>query len=367
MVRSRAMLHRAVMLFAVLIFAVSALWSCGPKHSFVDGVCTDCGEVCTHERTRTSSGREATCDSDGMTKEVECAVCRMTLTKGVVIKGGHTYKDNACTRCGAALRVSLGLSFVSSGDGTCYVNGIGSCTDTELVIPSHSPDGDAVVAIDNSAFRSNPDITSITVLEGVGSILGEAFAWCDSLNKVVLPDSLTDIGESAFYMCPALMTLEIPDGVKTIGESAFFGCENLSSVTLGKGITEIGDYAFSSCPSLEEIAVPEGNEAYLAKDGNLYTSDMAILVQYAVGRGDESFTVPDGVLAIGAGAFRGCESLSSISMYGSVISINPYAFDGCTSLSRVYYAATAPEWQRVEIGEGNEPLYEARMLYNFIN
>ena len=31
-----------------------------------------------------------------------------------------------------------GLSFTSNGDGTCYVSGIGSCTDTDIVIPSVS-------------------------------------------------------------------------------------------------------------------------------------------------------------------------------------------------------------------------------------
>ena len=33
------------------------------------------------------------------------------------------------------------LEFVSNGDGTCYVAGIGTCTDTDIVIPSTSPEG----------------------------------------------------------------------------------------------------------------------------------------------------------------------------------------------------------------------------------
>ena len=281
--------------------------------------------------------------------------------------GGHEYSNDVCVRCGARAEVSEGLSFVSNGDGTCYLSGMGACTDTKLVIPSSSPDGDTVVAIDGGAFLSNTEIQEVIIPYGVKSILGEAFAFCSSLKSVAIPDSVTLIEGNAFYMCTSLSEIVIPNGVITVGESAFYGCEALCNVTLGAGVIEIGDYAFSACPALKKIEVSEKNTSYCAIDGNLYTADCVILVQYAVGCETESFTVPEGVIAIGAGAFRGCESLTSISFYGSVISINDYAFDGCTSLKRVCYAATSPEWQKVAIGEGNEPLTDASILYNFIN
>ena len=41
-------------------------------------------------------------------------------------------------------KYSEGLKFTSNGDGTCSVSGIGTCTDTEIVIPPVSPMGDAV-------------------------------------------------------------------------------------------------------------------------------------------------------------------------------------------------------------------------------
>ena len=280
---------------------------------------------------------------------------------------GHDYVKDVCRRCGDKRAVSAGLSYISNGDGTCCVSGIGSCTETRLVIPSVSDEGEAVVAINSGAFRSNTKIEEVIIPDGVKSILDEAFAFCEKLDSVIFPEGMIQIGIGTFYMCPVVSEIVIPDGVKSIGGAAFYGCDVLASVKIGKGVVEIGDFAFSACPSLEEIEVADGNTAYKVIDGALYTSDLAILVQYAVGRGNESFTVTDGVLAIGAGAFRGCESLCSISFHGSVISINPYAFDGCTGLSRVYYAATAPEWQKVEIGEGNTPITEARILYNFIS
>lgn len=287
--------------------------------------------------------------------------------KNGLCNGGHDYLNDVCVRCGMRAEVSEGLSFISNGDGTCYLNGVGTCTDTKLVIPACSPSGESVTVIDGSAFRSNTEITEIVISYGVKSVLAEAFAFCNSLKSVTIPDSVTKIGDSAFYMCPSLEEIVIPNGTFSIGESAFYGCDSLRTVTLGESVSEIGDFAFSACPSLERIVASEKNAAYRTIYGNLYTADGLILVQYAIGCGTESFTVPEGVIAIGAGAFRGCESLTSVSLYGTVISINDYAFDGCTSLKRVFYARTSPEWQKVAIGEGNEPLTNASILYNFIN
>jgi hypothetical protein len=124
--------------------------------------------------------------------------------------------------------------------------------------------------------------------------------------------------------------------------------------------------------ALVSCGVPnQAEDAILCKDaeGNYYvlSSDGKTFLYYYPGNESRCFTVPEGVIAIGAGAFRGCESLTSVSLYGTVISINDYAFDGCTSLKRVFYARTSPEWQKVAIGEGNEPLTNASILYNFIN
>ena len=41
---------------------------------------------------------------------------------------------------------SAGLLYTSNSDGTCYVSGIGTCTDTDIVIPDISPAGDVVAS-----------------------------------------------------------------------------------------------------------------------------------------------------------------------------------------------------------------------------
>lgn len=78
---------------------------------------------------------------------------------------------------------SVGLEFDSNGDGTCCVVGIGDCTDSDIVIPRKSPNGDTVTSIDSSAFANEP-ITSVTIPTTVEEIGRKAFNGCDSLKDV---------------------------------------------------------------------------------------------------------------------------------------------------------------------------------------
>ena len=78
---------------------------------------------------------------------------------------------------------SVGLEFESEGDGTCYVVGMGDCTDTDLVIPAVSPEGDIVIGIAGSAF-ANEAITSVSFPNTIKAIERRAFNNCSSLTDV---------------------------------------------------------------------------------------------------------------------------------------------------------------------------------------
>ena len=73
---------------------------------------------------------------------------------------GHNFVDGICTLCGK--KVSEGLRYELSEDGTGYeVVGIGSCKDTDLVIPS-TYDNLPVTAIGRWAFAGCESLTSIS-------------------------------------------------------------------------------------------------------------------------------------------------------------------------------------------------------------
>ena len=65
----------------------------------------------------------------------------------------------------------------------------------------------------------------------VTSIGKEAFAFCDPLTSITIPDSVKRIGWKAFLDCVPLKEICIPNSVTSIGRHAFDGCDSLLSIT----------------------------------------------------------------------------------------------------------------------------------------
>ena len=170
-----------------------------------------------------------------------------------------------------------------------------------------------------------------------------------------------------------------------------FESTDIISVTIPETVTFIGDYAFSGCTSLIRISVNAENTAYKTVDGNLYTIDGKILMQYAIGKIESSFVIPEGVTTISSGAFAFCTSLKSITIPVSVVEIcgsesptsndSPFAgvFEGISttrfnvsaftssSLTDVYYGGNEYLWNKIAIVErGNGILLSANMHYTEI-
>ena len=228
------------------------------------------------------------------------------------------------------VRYSQGLKFEKLEDGTYAVKGIGTCKDTELVIPPTTPEGGRVTAIGERAFYECSNLTSITIPDRVTTIGKEAFCDCDSLTSVTIPDSVTTIEESAFRWCDSLTSVTIPDSVTTIGKEAFYGCSSLISVTIPDSVTFIGWSAFSYCRGLTSIEVDLNNPKYYSQDNCVIdrASDELII-------GIQTSRIPNGVTTIGSSAFKECRGLTSITIPDSVTAIGEWAFIGCSNLTSV--------------------------------
>lgn len=163
----------------------------------------------------------------------------------------HKMEGGSCVTCGRGY--SEGLEFVSEGKGTCYVSGIGSCTDTDLIIPPTSPDGDKVTEIGNSAFTDCTSIVNVIIPDSVSYICFGAFMNCDSLTSVVIPDGVSTVGYSSFSGCDSLKSVVIGYGTTLIDYGAFENCGSLVSVTIPDSLTGIGAKAFSDCDSLTDV------------------------------------------------------------------------------------------------------------------
>ena len=78
------------------------------------------------------------------------------------------------------------------------------------------------------------------------------------VTKVVIPDTVIEIGDEAFNLCRTLNSLVIPNTVTAIGNSAFEGCSALKTINIPGSITSMGDCVFDDCTSLKCINIPEG-------------------------------------------------------------------------------------------------------------
>lgn len=91
----------------------------------------------------------------------------------------------------------------------------------------------------------------------VTAIAPKAFEGCAGLRRVVLPQSLRQIGEMAFSGCMRLAQIVIPGGVQRVGTLAFAKCSSLERVRIEPGVQALGPSCFSKCASLKRVDIPD--------------------------------------------------------------------------------------------------------------
>ena len=115
--------------------------------------------------------------------------------------------------------------------------------------------GPNVRAINERAFAECKNIKILDLSKTNIKFIGEhAFSFCESLEKVILPESLEQIDKGAFFSCTKLKEIYIPDNVKSIGEDAFMGCNSLGKVSVNKN-TSLATNAFTRYTKLGHVNV----------------------------------------------------------------------------------------------------------------
>lgn len=245
-------------------------------------------------------------------------------------------------------------------EGTCklIVNNRTLNTKTEIDLKVGNiqiPDG---VIIENGVLKKwpcdkIPDDGKVVIPNSVTEIGENAFFDCSELIAVEIPNTVKEIGINAFTSCNNLKTVQIAGSVETIGGGAFAYCTALATVTLNNGIKTIGDSVFANCSSLTKIVVPDSvRNMGISVFQNCSALESAKLSENVTAIEKYTFyncyslknvAFSSSLTSVGDQAFENCKSLTTITFPKTISNISyHYSFSGCTNLKTVNIKATAP-------------------------
>lgn len=186
----------------------------------------------------------------------------------------------------------------------------GAITETEVEILAEYH-GKPVTKIADGAFDTF----------GIGIGKGKSHTF----KRIILPDSIEEIGSEAFMYCTELEEINLPDSLKIIGDNAFNWCEKLTELDIPDSVEYIGDEAFGLTPFGEALQQRQDEFVILGKVLYLNNGD----------RSADSITIPDGLTMLGDCTYSSMENLKEVTVPEGIKYIGLSAFCGCEKLEKV--------------------------------
>lgn len=150
--------------------------------------------------------------------------------------------------------------------------------------------------------------SEVSIPEGVTHLGSKSLQGDTTVKEVVLPSTVVDFGGT-------------PNAQGTGASGGMFYQSAVEKVTLPEGLTEIPAATFNQAAALKEVNIP--------------SSVTKIGINAFAGSGLTSLSLGSQVKEIGYGAFRDMANLEEITIDGDVY-IPTYAFRACASLTKVY-------------------------------
>lgn len=218
----------------------------------------------------------------------------------------------------------------------------------------------------STAFWDNQTIEEVILPDSLVQMGGDTFYNCTNLVRLMIPKSVASMGNNPFASCPKLVLknesphfllkngvlytadkktvlycaidgsglkneseLEIPEGVECIGKHAFFRCERLKKITLPSSLKKMENNPFSGCPQLFLI---NHSVAYIVKDDVIYNGFMTSVIGTLNKITADCLVIPEGVKTINRNSFWNCTGIKKIVLPSTLTDIGYNPFVGCANI-----------------------------------
>lgn len=218
----------------------------------------------------------------------------------------------------------------------------------DVVIPEtfeHNGITYTVTSVDQRAFYSCTDLTSIVLPATITNIEDNAFYGCTALKKVVLPSRLTMLKDATFQNCSALEDITLPSTLGSIGKDVFSYCTSLKKIVFPTNCTSIGSQTFYNCTSLVELQLPEK------------ATDIGFRAFWNCQK-LTSVVLPDMLGTVGVSVFEKCSNLQTVRFGKGLVTIDHFAFNECKSLRDLYFTSTTLPHSAQETAFYETPTYK---------
>ena len=157
------------------------------------------------------------------------------------------------------------------------ITGIGSEAFSSFTETKSITMGESVKRINRMAFWANVSLREIKLSSNITVIQGDALSggreletiklpmrlrkMCslsgqEKLEKIVMPDSITNMQSAMFSECKKLKYIKLPAKIKEIKSYDFAGCKKLKKLTIPKSVKTVSMSAFAGS-GLKKIVLPE--------------------------------------------------------------------------------------------------------------
>lgn len=316
----------------------------------------------------------------------------------------HKFEDGECKYCGQDDPEGRGPK--KEGAFTYRVEGNG------CIIIAFDPSAYDGVEVEIPSSINGKPVVGVYADTGKG-----VFEGCDTIEKIVIPDSVTSVGSNTFKDCTSLQSLTscqfdgfrgwfdydlpqslkeiiITEGREYISSEEFKNCPYIESITIPASVKEIGWEAFNGCSALQNIYYTGtiadwchitfdqftcNHPMYYAENFYLWENGAFELVEtLVIPEGIttikalpfsyfkvETIVIPDSVESIEDCAFYECTSLKTI-VLGSGVRAIGNAFAYCEAVSEIWYKGSADDYRQISInGDTNQQIFAEATKYYY--